>query len=133
MVKRGHKNKVEYLIKFVGYGPEHNLWQDDVANCEKLVQAYWSGKPESERLVVMLTSQRKQGDCFSTLSSPHAALLSVCSAVGLRRLLCSFSLCISPSTAWTGIAQCAYVQCVMQLLQGCLILHEQWHCLEDSH
>ena len=53
LVKRGRKNKVEYLIKFVGYGPEHSLWQDDIENCGLLVQNYWSGKPESERLVVM--------------------------------------------------------------------------------
>ena len=26
LVKRGRKNKVAYLIKFVGYGPEHNMW-----------------------------------------------------------------------------------------------------------
>jgi len=31
LVKRGRKTKVEYLITFIGYGPEHNLWQDDVA------------------------------------------------------------------------------------------------------
>ena len=60
LVKRGRKNKVEYLIKFVGYGPEHNMWQDDVENCRKLVRAYWSGKPESERLVVMLIPQHKR-------------------------------------------------------------------------
>ena len=59
LVKRGRKTKVEYLIKFVGYGPEHNMWQDDVENCEDLVRTYWSGKPESERLFVMLTSQSK--------------------------------------------------------------------------
>ena len=53
-VKRGRKTKVEYLISFIGYGPEHNLWQDDVENCGQLVKAYWASKPESERLVVML-------------------------------------------------------------------------------
>ena len=37
LVKHGRKNKVEYLIKFVGYGPEHNMWQDDVENCEDSV------------------------------------------------------------------------------------------------
>ena len=54
LVKRGRQNKLEYLIKFLGYGPEHNMWQDDVGNCEQLVQQYWAGKPVSERLVVML-------------------------------------------------------------------------------
>ena len=42
LVKRGRKTKVEYLLTFVGYGPEHNLWQDDVENCEQLVKDYWA-------------------------------------------------------------------------------------------
>ena len=41
LVKRGRKTKVEYLLTFVGYGPENNLWQDDVENCEQLVKDYW--------------------------------------------------------------------------------------------
>ena len=57
LVKRGRKNKVEYLIKFVGYGPEHNLWQADMSNCADSVSDYWALKPESERLVVMLSSR----------------------------------------------------------------------------
>ena len=36
LVKRGRKTKVELLI-FVDYGPEHNLWQDDVENCVNAV------------------------------------------------------------------------------------------------
>ena len=54
LVQRGRKTKVEYLLTFVGYGPEHNLWQDHVENCEQLVKVYWAAKPESERLVVLL-------------------------------------------------------------------------------
>ena len=54
LVKRGRKTKIEYLITFIGYGPEHNLWQDDVENCGQLEKDYWAGKPESERLVVLL-------------------------------------------------------------------------------
>ena len=54
LVKRGCKTVTEYLITFLGYGPEHNLWQDDVEHCGRLVKEYWSSKPESERLVVML-------------------------------------------------------------------------------
>ena len=53
-MQRGRKTKVEYPITFLGYGPEHNLWQDDVENCGQLVKDYWASKPESERLVVML-------------------------------------------------------------------------------
>ena len=54
LVKRGRKTKVEYLIKFVGYGPEHSLWQYDMEICEHSVLDYWATKAESERLVVML-------------------------------------------------------------------------------
>ena len=30
--KQSRKSKVEYLIKFIGHGPEHNLWQHDMNN-----------------------------------------------------------------------------------------------------
>ena len=30
LVKRGRKTKVEHLLSFVGYDPEHELWRDDV-------------------------------------------------------------------------------------------------------
>ena len=32
------------------------MWQENMTNCGHLVQDYWAGKPESERLVVMLSS-----------------------------------------------------------------------------
>lgn len=53
-VRRGRKTKVEYLLTFCGYGPEHNVWQEDVENCEQLVKDCWASKPASERLVVAL-------------------------------------------------------------------------------
>ena len=63
LVKRGRKNKVEYLINFFGYGPEHNMWQDDLSNCKELLSEYWASmlvsllrKPESEHLFVLLVS-----------------------------------------------------------------------------
>ena len=59
LVKRGRKNKVEDLNS-VGYGAQHNMWQDDVETCGISVSAYWSGKPEAERLGVMLSSQCKR-------------------------------------------------------------------------
>ena len=33
-VKRGRKTKVEYLLTFWYYGPEHNVWQKDMEICE---------------------------------------------------------------------------------------------------
>ena len=57
LVKRGRKNKVEYLIKFLGYGPEHNMWQDDnLSKCKELLSEYWASKPESERVFVLRVS-----------------------------------------------------------------------------
>ena len=58
LVKRGRKTKVEYLITFIGYGPDRNLWEDDIDNCEQGVKDNWASKPESERLVVMLCCGR---------------------------------------------------------------------------
>ena len=46
--------KVQHLIKFSAYGPEHNMWQNDLSNCMRLVSKYWASKPESERLFVSL-------------------------------------------------------------------------------
>ena len=63
LVKRGRKIKTEYLLTLIGYGPEHNLWQDDMEHCGQLVKDYWASKPESERLVVMLFPRtRAHGD-----------------------------------------------------------------------
>ena len=41
-----HKYKVkrEFLIKWLGYGPEHNTWepQANLSNCPELLSAYWA-------------------------------------------------------------------------------------------
>ena len=58
LVKRGDKTAIEYLIHYLGNGHESNERQSDVSDCELSVQDYWSSKPESERLVVMLSSCR---------------------------------------------------------------------------
>lgn len=58
VVKRNGKNIIEYLIHYLGYGHECNEWHSDVSDCELSVQDYWSSKPESERLVVMLHPAR---------------------------------------------------------------------------
>ena len=54
LVKRGRKTRVECHLTFVGYGPEHNFWQDDVEKCEHPVQDSWASKPEPERFVLIL-------------------------------------------------------------------------------
>ena len=78
-VKRGRKNKVEHLIKFLGYNTANDMWQQDMTNCEQLMQGCWDGKVGSERLVVLLklTSMRMQDSYSGCLSPPlmrHALL-----------------------------------------------------------
>ena len=68
LVKQGRKTKVEYLITFLGYGPEHNLWQDDVDNCQRLVKAYWASKPAAERLVGMLLPRTRAHGLYCALT-----------------------------------------------------------------
>ena len=46
--KRGHQRKLEYLLRFTGYGAEHDMWQHDVTNCVELVE-YWDRKPVMQR------------------------------------------------------------------------------------
>ena len=50
VIKKGRHNKVEYPLRFTGYGPEHDMWLTDVTNCDELVQAYWDSKPATARL-----------------------------------------------------------------------------------
>ena len=40
VIKHKKTSKVEYLIRFLGYGPEHDVWQDDVSNCPRIVKKY---------------------------------------------------------------------------------------------
>ena len=47
--KRRHQRKLEYLLRFTGYGAEHEMWQHDVSNCAELVQEYWDRKPVTQR------------------------------------------------------------------------------------
>ena len=47
--KRGHQRKLEYLLRFTGYGAEHDMWQHDISNCAELVQEYWDRKPVTQR------------------------------------------------------------------------------------
>ena len=49
-VKRGKKNKLNYLLRFTGCGPEDDMWTDDVTGCEELVQEYWDRQKVTDRL-----------------------------------------------------------------------------------
>ena len=56
IVKRGKQRKIEYLVKWLGYGEEHNTFEPagnlgntEVQNAEVL--KYWQKKPHEQRLV----------------------------------------------------------------------------------
>ena len=42
-VKRGKGTKQEFLVKWLGYGPEHNTWepQKNLTNCKDILKEYW--------------------------------------------------------------------------------------------
>ncbi|KAJ7881175.1 hypothetical protein B0H13DRAFT_2540912 [Mycena leptocephala] len=44
------KNKLGYLVKWKGYGPDQNSWvmEDDAGNAAKLIKAYWKNKKSAE-------------------------------------------------------------------------------------
>ena len=69
LVIRGRKTKVEGII-FLGYGPEHNLWQDDMENC---VKAYWAGKPKSEDLLCCFPMHSCSWEAYSCTCEKSAS------------------------------------------------------------
>ena len=48
--KQGRQHKLKYLLRFTGYGPEEDVWTDDVSHCKESVQDYWDKKSVSNRL-----------------------------------------------------------------------------------
>ena len=42
-VKRGKSNRLSFLVKWLGFGHEHNTWEPEsnLVNCPDILQAYW--------------------------------------------------------------------------------------------
>jgi hypothetical protein len=43
-VGRGKRTKRQYLVKWEGYGEEHNSWEpvENLTHCDDAIQEYWS-------------------------------------------------------------------------------------------
>lgn len=50
--KRGRGSKREFLVKWAGYGVEHNTWEPEsnLANCQELLKAYWEAEAAKARI-----------------------------------------------------------------------------------
>ncbi len=47
-VKRGKRTVRQYLIKWLGYGPEHNQWEPEVNLTKSALDSYWATMPAGE-------------------------------------------------------------------------------------
>ena len=45
-VRQSSKRKREFLVKWLGYGPEHNTWEPEsnLTNCSEVLQAFWDSQ-----------------------------------------------------------------------------------------
>ena len=49
-IKRGNRSKREYLLKWLGYGPEHNSWEPATnLLCDELIKQYWTSRADAQR------------------------------------------------------------------------------------
>ena len=59
-VKRGRSKtlKKEFLVKWLGYGPEHNTWEPEsnLTHCDEILAGYWKWVRESQKGVAETTA-----------------------------------------------------------------------------
>jgi Reverse transcriptase (RNA-dependent DNA polymerase)/RNase H-like domain found in reverse transcriptase/Integrase zinc binding domain/Retroviral aspartyl protease/Chromo (CHRromatin Organisation MOdifier) domain len=49
-IKSGKRHKREFLIKWLGYGPEHNSWEPSSSmRCDELIAKYWEATQAAQR------------------------------------------------------------------------------------
>lgn len=51
---RKQRNKTEFVVKWLGYGPEHNTWEPEsnLITCDELIAEYWQSVKDAEARVV---------------------------------------------------------------------------------
>jgi hypothetical protein len=76
-------NKTEFLVKWLGYGPEHNTWETEAncANCPDKVTEYWD-RVKSQQSAQQATAQRKS---LRKRKASNQATPDTTTAVGSRR------------------------------------------------
>jgi len=85
VIKHKKASKVEYLIRFLGYGPEHDVWQDDVSNCPEIVKRHWDTKPADERLSSVV--------CLDTSNHFKTVYMPCCLCLHHRTVQMNNTLC----------------------------------------
>ncbi len=57
-VRRGRQSKLEFMVRWLGYGPEHNTWEEELnlENAPGSVADYWQRQPANVRLLAIAVS-----------------------------------------------------------------------------
>ena len=77
VTKHKTTSKVEYLIRFLGYGPEHDVWQGNVSDCPEVVKKYWDTKTVDESLSIAICLDASSGPGEGRdLLGPNAGVLT---------------------------------------------------------